>query len=145
MSVQYIDEFNAYTDQELILIFYNQQATVPVKAQDYVFDKPSVYEGVDSTRNTKVILRPKVETGFYGKITIFYNRIDLSTLNYAMTVTVDGELLLSELVPQLNDRYGLRLRQSDIVDVQLPSSGSVNLMTSSGSLLFTGLAILNIS
>ena len=145
MATQYLDEFATYTDQELLLIFYNQRAIIPVKAEDYYFDKPVIYEGMDSTRNTRVFLRPKAETGFYGKITIFYNRIDLTAQNFSMTVTVDGELYLSELLPQINERYGLRLRLSDIIDIELPPNGTFNLVASADSLLFTGLKVVTIA
>lgn len=109
----------------------------PILATDFDFTPPEVYSGPRSTRNTKVFLLPKSVSGNYGRITIYYDRINLNTLT-GITVIKGSNTRIYQVIGQLNEETGMNMSSADLVDDPLAVSGSTTITASTGSYLFTG-------
>lgn len=86
----------------------------------------------DATFNTYCTVYGLYGKGYYGSVTVRYRRYDLGTffLNVVPTIIQSGFSpgKLSDLLPYLNDRYGLALTTADIVDVNFPY-GTTDIVT----------------
>lgn len=111
---------NPYNGEEVLLAIINEQDGTDVLLTDITFGVPQRATGVLPVRNTFVKITPVVQSGLYGIKTFWYNRIHKSELG---VITVDrGEATTySQLLPAINDKYGLYLTTDDIVDGALPS------------------------
>lgn len=109
-----------YNGEEVLLSIVNEQDGTDVLLEDVVFGSPQRATGVLPVRNTFVKITPQVQSGLYGIKTFWYNRIHKSELG---TITVDrGEATTYlQILPAINDKYGLYLTIADIIDGPLPT------------------------
>jgi hypothetical protein len=78
--------------------------------------------------NTSVRLRGLQHSGYTGSKTLYYNRLNISSLFLNATFRLDsfGAKSVYEALPVLNARYGLNLTQGDVNDATLASPGVAN-------------------
>lgn len=86
---------------------------------------PEVIQSEGAQRNTRVLLYGLNGQGYKGNVTIEYDRIDMPTLfrGVVPVVITDPVGKLSELLPFLNEKYGLSLIPDDIVDQSVKDLG----------------------
>jgi hypothetical protein len=124
-----------------IVAIYNKrridQGLSPINVADYSFSNPIQYAGVKSTKNTRIYLTPNTSSSQFGRITIYYDRIDLSSVIGARVIKHDATTIV-ELLPSINEELGVELTALDIVDGQLTDNLNFVLRASANSLVFTG-------
>ena len=124
-----------------IVAIYNKrrvdQGLSPINVADYSFSNPIQYAGVKSTKNTRIYLTPNTSSSQFGRITIYYDRIDLSSVVGARVIKHDATTIV-ELLPSINEELGVELSALDIVDGQLTDNLNFVLRASPNSLVFTG-------
>lgn len=129
------------TPKEKLIAIYNQDRVnnglAVIVADDFNLDPPQNYSGSRSPKNTRVYLTPKPSSANVGRITLYYNRIDLATIASLM-VTKTTETNVVDLLTQINDELGVTLVASDIVNTTLPSTGPFTLTATAINLIYTG-------
>lgn len=134
---------------ELLLKAINAKEGEDYKLEEFGFGEPTPVDVPNPTRNTKVVLAPYASTGRYGARSIFYNRIHSSELP-TFIVPWEGERYISEILPKINNRYGIYLTMDDVNDgaVPTPSVGqnnvTINVEFKPGSFVFYGTAKIQI-
>lgn len=90
------------------------------------FGSPTPLTGENEVRNTAVVATPAVPTLLLGSVTLRYDRLDLAQLALDRDTAFErGEaLMVSDLLPQINARYGVALTPADIVDAPLAPAGA---------------------
>ena len=129
------------TPKEKLIAIYNQDrinnGLGVIVADDFNLESPQIYSGSRSPKNTRVYLTPKPSSANVGRITLYYNRIDLATITSLM-VTKMTETNTVDLLAQISDELGVTLFASDIVDTTLPNTGPFTLTATATNLLYTG-------
>lgn len=130
---------NPANPKEVILSILNQSSGTAVEVSDVDFGVPQRATGGAPLRNTKLVISPKSNSGYYGNKVIWYNRIHISELG-TITVNKGTSTLYSQLIPAINTKYGIYLSVDDIVDGPLPVGQSgeiaVTLPINPSSLMF---------
>ena len=104
---------------------------------DFDFGTPEPYSGSRSTNNTRLYLTPKAGSTAVGRITLYYNRIALSSIT-GLTVVKGSAVNIVDLLTQINTELGVELVEADIVNGVLPATVGFSLTASSANLIFTG-------
>ncbi len=99
-----------------------------------------------SGRKTRLVLNGKAGAGFTGRREFFYDRLDLSKLFTGITVVFEADgkaATVADLLPALNEQYGLGLEASDISNGTTALSYAyqptvVPITVASSSLAYTG-------
>lgn len=131
------------TQDALSLIVQNYNAGLDPALQlndtDFVFDPPTVNTDVASSRNTRLRAKPTATSGKYGRVTIYYNRIDFGAFSDKPVVKRGTATKYSDIVPLLNDYFGINIVTADYTDATLPvANGDTTLNAKSTSLMFLG-------
>lgn len=107
---------------EILMDQINVLNNVNLNHNDFIFSLPSTASFALSDINTKVTITPKITSGFFNSRDIYYKRIDVAQLfnNDLIEIVVTTETLLSEIIDQVNDKYGINITAADYVDVPLP-------------------------
>lgn len=110
------------TPQELIIEQINVENNTSLVDTDFIFSAPSVASLPFSSINTKVTLTPKVTSGYVGTQDIYYSRMDIVPIldNPNVEILITNEVNLSDLIGQINTKYGIRLTADDYIDAVLP-------------------------
>ena len=103
--------------KELLLAAINRKTGRNYTLRDFEFGEPTTITNVPTpTHNTSIKFGPKLDSGYYGVRTIFYNRIHASDLG-SIIVPYDGETRLHQLLDKINEKYGILITQDDVEDV----------------------------
>lgn len=110
---------------------------------DFIFDAPIVNpDTAFSQKNTRLRALPIATSGKYGRVGIYYNRIDASAIQDKPIITRGAATQFSHVVPMLNSFFGINIVANDYVDGPLPvQAGALtqaNLTMTPVSLLFIG-------
>ncbi len=96
--------------------------------------------------NTEV--RVTFDKGLYqGSKFAYYNRLDIAQVLYAIDLSLPRAptaTRLSDLLPELNARAGIVLAAEDILDMDLPESGSVTMTMDPSCYVYIGSATLTL-
>jgi len=86
------------------------------------FGLPTVPTGTPA-RNTELTVTAKAGSGYSGSVTLKYNRVDMAEIPGALNVeyTKGDAENISDLIPEINARYGINLQAEDYVDAPLPN------------------------
>jgi hypothetical protein len=91
--------------KELLLAAINRKTGRNYTLRDFEFGEPTAITDVPTpTHNTSIKFGPKLDSGYYGVRTIFYNRIHASDLG-SIIVPYDGETRLHQLLDKINEKY----------------------------------------
>lgn len=77
-------------------------------------------------RNTEVVVYAKRRSGLRGEVKVFYDRLNIVDIvgQSDIIFDLDEATRLSELIPDINQRYGINLTPQDYVDIDLsPTAG----------------------
>lgn len=134
--------------KELIFDEINFKNSLALDYNDFDFGAPETHTQQGSTHNTKVIITAKSNSGFYGQRPVYYKRMNLADLLVAPTglVLPATESTLHQLLPKINEVFGIGIRVEDVVDRALPVYGSLTggivprilVEAVAGSILFIG-------
>lgn len=120
-----------------LMQLYNTDKHDPLLVTDYDFVNPVQYSGLFSTKNTKLYMVPKPNSGKYGRITLYYNRIDLSNFE-GFTVTRGVKTSTLDVCDELNDHYGINLYPDDLLPDLITGAPTLFITASPSSLMFIG-------
>lgn len=86
------------------------------------FGTPVALTGENDLRNTAVMASPALLSPFLSTVMLHYDRLDLAELALDRDTSFErfGAMMISDLLPQINTRYGVALTSADIVDAPLP-------------------------
>jgi hypothetical protein len=116
-----MDSLIDYTQspQEILTAMINRENGTTLLAEQLVFGLPQVSIG---PTNTTVTCSGAAGSGFTGTVTLNYNRIAMSSVpgTRTKTFTAGNAVLISALLPLINELYAINLRSSDILDGPLP-------------------------
>lgn len=107
---------------EILMDQINVINNINLNHSDFVFSLPIPVTLPLTDINTKVTLTPVIASGYFNARDVYYKRIDVAQLfnNDLIEIIVTTETLLSELIDQINDKYGINLTATDYVDAPLP-------------------------
>lgn len=129
----------------LIIQNFNNGLDPSLKIDDtnFTFDAPVVNpDTTESTKNTRLYVRPVATSGRYGRVAIYYDRMDLSAVTDKPVITRGANTLWSQVVPLINAYYGINIVAADYTDGALPAqvgaTMDVTLTVKPSSLVFIG-------
>lgn len=134
--------------KEILLDYINQENNSDLLLDDFVFDTPQSITVTASGKNTKIKLSAKETSTYYGFREIFYKRLNFSDIfNNEKTPLINKTALkLSELIPNINNLYGINLTEDDYIEADVPlfdysdpdKTRIVTISSKPDSILFTG-------
>ena len=102
--------------KELLLAAINRKTGRDYTLRDFEFGEPEAVTDVPTpTHNTSIKFGPKLDSGYYGVRTVYYNRIHASELG-GIIVPYDGETRLIQLLGKINEKYGILITADDVED-----------------------------
>lgn len=127
--------------KEKLVAIYNLDRTnnglQPILETEFDFGAPETYSGPRSTKNTRIYLTPKASSASVGRITLYYDRINLATIT-TLAVVKAAEVNVVDMLPKLNEELGITLVAADITNGVLPASGGFTLTASATNILYSG-------
>lgn len=134
--------------KEILVDYINQENDSNLLVNDFVFDTPQSITVTASGKNTKIKLTAKLTSVYYGFREVFYKRLNFSDIfNNEKTPLINKTALkLSELIPNINNLYGINLTEDDYYEVDIPPFDYSNpdmvrivtIVSKPESILFTG-------
>ncbi len=125
----------------------NSANNTSLQPEDFTVGAPFV-NTTGSSPNTGVVLTPNPLTGYVGTPTIYYNRIDISTIldSQIGTINLQNAVNLSDIMGQINTIYGTDFQPTDYINTPLPVANPtypnlplvVTIATTPTSLKYTG-------
>lgn len=110
--------------KSILLAMVNRSSVKQFSFDEYDFSDPIRPTEQAPIRNTLIRLLPKGGTNLYGSVTLYYNRMNISTIG-DIKVYKNGATLISEVIPYINTTYGIYLSPTDYIDGPLPSGSDV--------------------
>lgn len=116
-----------------LLNVVGQQNGITLNPEDYDFGTPQVNNtGQYPNQNTHVTITANNTVAPYqGSIQIFYNRLDLADLPKLVELKLQAPDVVTshDIIGTLNDRYGLNLTTTDLVDLPAEDLGDFKNVT----------------
>lgn len=88
----------------------------PLQQSDIVYGVPQpTPQGV---KNTQLVVSAAYTSAYEGAVVVTYNRLDITTFfkNIAVNLDVQGATTTSDLLPKLNQLYGLGLVSDEVIE-----------------------------
>lgn len=105
--------------KEVLLEAIKKKYHYSLDKDDVGFSDPERVTVPNPTHNTIIYIGPKATSGYYGIKKIYYNRIHVSELG-RIRVAKGTATKVSELLPSINLKYGIQVKNEDIFDEVLP-------------------------
>lgn len=105
--------------KEVLLEAIKKKYHYSLDKEDVGFSDPERVTVPNPTHNTLIYIGPKATSGYYGIKKIYYNRIHVSELG-RIRVAKGTATKVSELLPSINLKYGIHVKNEDIFDEVLP-------------------------
>lgn len=134
-----------------VLAAINSSNSLNLKQADVVFGAGEAVAGIvpapTTTKNTRTILTAAPSAPYSGKVPVFYDRLSFTKVFEHTPVNTYAKLRsfrpvrIHDLIPDLNNYYGLELTTADIEDGPLTlvdGVGSAVIRAKAGSLTWTG-------
>lgn len=135
---------NSFNRNRLIGLYLKENGlsnTIRIEDFDthFEFDDPLRLDILPTSRNTKIHVTAKITSEYFGRKTMRYNRIHNTDIP-AITVNKTTENTLYDLLPVINQKYGLFINDQDVEDIDIsavpPGPHSPILTIKSTSLIF---------
>jgi hypothetical protein len=113
-----ITDFKKLPKQIIVdLINYDNDTSLEVDL--LTFGKPVVTK---SRFNTSLVVTSVPDSHYIGSVTLKYDRIDIGSIigNNSVNIPVGAASRVSDLIPQINDHFGINLTPDDYIDNTLP-------------------------
>lgn len=131
--------------KNIILLALGEMDNKVYSPQDFVFSDPQVNTNGLFQRNSFVLITPVSGSGYYGTRTVYYDRVNISTLGVLNLTPSEwsGAIDTHSLLLAINNKYGIYLKPSDVVNTSLPppdGSGNITVTLSftPSSIIFYG-------
>ena len=108
--------------KEILLEAIKRKYNYNLDKNDVAFSDPELVTTPSPTHNSFIYIGPKAESGYYGIKKIYYNRIHVSELG-RIRIAKGTATKVSELLPAINLKYGILVKNEDIFDEVLPTLG----------------------
>lgn len=142
MSTIYLGTIDGGGDgKTLLLAAINAALNKTWTLDDFDFGEPVEVTTPSPTHNTMIPFGPKLTSGAIGVRRVFYNRVHAAELGNII-VPWSNELFIKDLLPKINEKYGVLITEDDIIDNVVPSPApgqtnvQVNLVFSPTSVVF---------
>lgn len=142
-------------DAKILMDAVNYENQTSYDYNDFIYGEPESASLLNTIINTKIRITPKVGTLYYNSKDFFYRRMDLGQIyeTSKISIQVGSRTLLSELIPEINEYYGINLKPGTYVDQVLPVEDPQNpgaplivaLQANPGALLFQGVALIELN
>ena len=83
----------------------------------------------------------KSTSAAFGRITVYYNRINLATIT-GQKVVKGSATTVTQLLPEINEELGVELTSLDIEEAPLGIASTFTLTAAPNSYIFTGSTII---
>lgn len=113
---------------QILMNQFNVHNKANLALSDFIFSLPVTASVPSTPINTKVTLTPVISSGYYTKRDFYYQRVDVADLfnNDKVEITFTAaDTMLSDIIDQVNEKYGINLIASDYTDVALPTFASL--------------------
>lgn len=144
--------YNKPAKELLVDLINRRNPGAQYSVDSFIWGKPSTSTRTELPFNTMLLLSGNPEQRWFSEQPIWYNRIDIAQVFTNSRVNImpqAGQTMLSDLMAQINDLFGLRLTADDYVNTALSSTvmvepSTVTLEIKPESLLFVGQVVLKI-
>jgi len=104
---------------QLIIDLINNDNGTELKADELSFGIPELATG---RHNSKVKATATENSIYSGSVTLHYNRIDIGLIpqDRSTVFEISDEVNLSDIIPEVDARYQLKLTPVDYIDAPLP-------------------------
>lgn len=130
---------------ELIIDLINAANNSTLDETKVSFGAPAPLTDDPSNHNTRTTVASVRGGGYVGSVNVTYNRLDIALLFNGIDVVIDvpDAVTTADLLPRLNEKYGLGLEVSDISDTNIDKSSGTGsythtLVISGGSYAYIG-------
>lgn len=110
---------------QVLLDKFNLANSLNLTLDDFTVGNPSIYipSAPGAKENTKVVFTPLASASYYNNFSIYYARMDVAAIlgNLAVSVPRETATTLVELLPSINELFGINLLAEDIIDQSLPA------------------------
>lgn len=133
-----------------VLSDINTKNGITLKMADVLWGQAQAVSGMNpqpsTSKNTAVTLRAAANSPYSGQVQVYYDRLSFATVFSSTPVNTYAKLRafhparIHDLIPALNDYYGLELTTDDIEDGELTLTdgiGSAVIKAKAGSLTWT--------
>lgn len=141
---RYVANFTQNGEQIVLGLVNNDNTTSFTPAQ-LIFGVPAATGEDGAVEPTSLELTAASGSGYSGSQTVNYNRVGLPFMTALAPdyVIVTDELRTHDLLPLLNEKFGINLATTDIVDEALPATEADvevthDLKAAAGSLVYAG-------
>ena len=129
------------TSLEALVQNYNSKV-VPAKQvnlTDFYFGLPEPVAVAGHPGNTRLTITPKPGFSRYGRITVYYHRINLATvsLDHPAVITQGNAVTVKDVIEALNTLYNLDLTDEDYLDTPL-TTGTLMFAAAPNSTKYVG-------
>lgn len=109
--------------KKILFDMINATNNTQLKAEDFEVSLPEIYVGSKTKRNTFIVISGKASTGYYGSSEIAYDRLNISDVfdRKVFSYNPQTELTLFDLIPTINEFYGIELKEEDLINVDIPA------------------------
>lgn len=114
-----ITDFKKLPKQIIVdLINYDNDTSLEVEL--LTFGKPVV---TNSKFNTSLVVTSVPDSHYVGSVTLKYDRIDIGSIigNNSINIPIGSATRVSDLIPKINNHFGINLTPDDYIDSALPT------------------------
>lgn len=118
---QYVADFKQ-TDEQIIMGLINNDNGTAFTAAQIIFGEAVSTGNTENDLETNMVVTAASGSGYTGSVTVKYNRVGLGFMADLAPdwVIVTDEAQSTDLIALLNEKFGINLQETDIVDEELP-------------------------
>lgn len=107
--------------KQIIVDLINYDNDTALEADLLTFGTPNVV--TTGPYNTSLVTTAVPDSHYEGSVVIHYNRIDIGTVPgiRSKEIELGTATRISDLIPQINTKYGINLTAADYIDEPLPA------------------------
>lgn len=122
--------------RDILAGLYARKTGKVLPVYDMVFDEPVVNTSDQYEGNTILVATHLLGSGYFGKKTLVYDRIDLALLIPEFPIELEQTTLYDNLAV-ISEQFGIELTEDDVLDAPVTST-SVTLIAKETSYLYVG-------
>lgn len=141
----------ASTAKQALYTKINQANGVTYNESNVAMSAPApVVNPAISAKNTSVLLQGIPSAGKIGSARIYYNRRTLQSVagGSPLELPWDTETMIADLIPKINQAFGIQLENEDLVDAELPDRAegfaSFSIVAAADSYGWTGFFVVHL-
>lgn len=134
----------------LTLVNESQNPVTNITAAQVSFGTPAANDTAGTGDTKLTVTATAAYAPVTGSVVVTYNRVDIATVpgTESTVFEITTETKVSDLIPEINSRYGINLTTSEYTEADLPAAtptgAAFNLVIKAGSLVYTGTLALSL-